>query len=75
MEKPPGDYTFVNLEKNKKERKKEKETVLIIKAYQILGHERNLIGDLKGCLTEGNERVNYIFALMGLLIFHFYPVI
>jgi hypothetical protein len=30
MEKPPRDYTFVNLEKNKKERKKEKETVLLI---------------------------------------------
>jgi hypothetical protein len=27
MEKPPRDYSFVILEKNKKERKKEKETV------------------------------------------------
>jgi hypothetical protein len=74
MEKPP-EITLLSFSKRTKKKEKEKETVLIIKAYQILGHERNLIGDLKGCLTEGNERVNYIFALMGLLIFHFYPVI
>jgi hypothetical protein len=74
MEKPP-EITLLSFSKRTKKKEKEKETVLIIKAYQILGHERNLIGDLKGCLTEGNERVNYIFALIGILIFHFYSVI
>jgi hypothetical protein len=74
MEKPP-EITLLSFSKRTKKKEKEKETVLIIKAYQILGHERNLIGDLKGCLTEGNERVNYIFALIRILIFHFYSVI